>query len=73
MEMTGWQAHTLRAALTGLRKAGLIITRRREGEDTIYAIEGDTATAPAEGGDNDNAANGVVDAAPTMVTPELGA
>lgn len=35
---TGWQAHTLRATLSGLRKAGLTLTRRREGEDTIYAI-----------------------------------
>ena len=39
MELTGWQAHTLRAALTGLRKAGLAITRRREGTDTLYAID----------------------------------
>lgn len=39
MHATGWQAHTLRAALTGLRKAGLTITRRREGTDTLYAID----------------------------------
>lgn len=39
MEVTGWQAHTLRAALSGLRKEGLTLTRRRDGEDTIYAIE----------------------------------
>ena len=39
MQATGWQAHTLRAALSGLRKSGLAITRRREGVDTIYAIE----------------------------------
>ncbi len=38
MEMTGWQAHTLRAALSGLRKEGLTLTRRREGDDTIYAV-----------------------------------
>ncbi len=38
MEMTGWQAHTVRAALSGLRKAGVTITRRTEGEDTIYEI-----------------------------------
>ena len=38
MEVTGWQAHTLRAALSGLRKSGLAITRCREGGDTIYAI-----------------------------------
>ena len=35
---TGWQAHTIRAALSGLRKTGLAVMRRREGEDTIYAI-----------------------------------
>jgi hypothetical protein len=50
MAATGWQAHTLRAALSGLRKDGLTLTRRREGEDTIYAIApggvvADTATA----------------------------
>lgn len=39
IEATGWQAHTLRAAMSGLRKEGLTLTRRREGEDTIYAIE----------------------------------
>jgi hypothetical protein len=51
IEATGWQAHTLRAALTGLRKAGLILTRRREGTDTIYAIDtcrsGEAVTAAA--------------------------
>jgi Protein of unknown function (DUF3489) len=39
IEATGWQAHTLRAALSGFRKEGLTLTRRREGEDTIYAID----------------------------------
>jgi hypothetical protein len=39
IEATGWQAHTLRAYLSGLRKEGLTLTRRREGGDTIYAIE----------------------------------
>ncbi len=39
MTETGWQAHTVRAALTGLRKAGLHLTRCHEGDDTIYAIE----------------------------------
>ena len=49
IEATGWQAHTLRAAMSGLRKEGLTLTRRREGEDTIYAIEhgGTTATEAA--------------------------
>ena len=39
MQATGWQAHTLRATLTGLRKTGVILSRRREGGDTIYAID----------------------------------
>lgn len=49
--LTGWQAHTLRAALSGLRKEGLTLTRRREGDDTIYAIEPAVAEAslPTEG------------------------
>jgi DNA-binding transcriptional regulator PaaX len=51
IEATGWQAHTLRAALSGLRKDGLTLTRRREGEGTIYAIEtaGAEASLPTEG------------------------
>jgi hypothetical protein len=51
IEATGWQAHTLRAALSGLRKDGLSLTRRREGDDTIYAIESAEAEAslPTEG------------------------
>jgi hypothetical protein len=39
IEATGWQAHTLRAAMSGLRKEGLTLTRRREGKDAIYAID----------------------------------
>lgn len=39
MAETGWQAHTVRAALTGLRNVGLHLTRHREGNDTIYAID----------------------------------
>jgi Protein of unknown function (DUF3489)/PaaX-like protein len=52
IEGTGWQAHTLRAALSGLRKEGLILTRRREGEDTFYAIEpaGAEPSLPGEEG-----------------------
>jgi Protein of unknown function (DUF3489) len=49
IEATGWQAHTLRAYLSGLRKEGLTLTRRREGDDTIYAIEpGGTEASGAE-------------------------
>ncbi len=39
MRLTGWQAHTLRAALSGLCKTGVILSGRREGGETIYAIE----------------------------------
>jgi Protein of unknown function (DUF3489) len=51
MEVTGWQAHTLRAALSGLRKGGLTLIRRREGDDTIYAIGSAVAetSLPAKG------------------------
>lgn len=38
MLLTGWQAHTLRAVVTGLRKTGLSITRHSEGAETIYSI-----------------------------------
>ena len=36
----GWQAHTVRAALTGLRKAGVAVEKlpAREGELTRYRI-----------------------------------
>lgn len=44
--LTGWQAHTLRAALSGLRKEGLSLSRRRDGDDTIYAIEATGPEAP---------------------------
>ena len=39
MAQTGWQAHTVRAALSGLRKAGLTVSRTRDGDETIYAVE----------------------------------
>jgi hypothetical protein len=39
VEATGWLPHTTRAALTGLRKRGFSIERRREeGSDSIYRI-----------------------------------
>jgi DNA-binding transcriptional regulator PaaX len=44
MEATGWQAHTVRAALSGLRKQGVMLERRREATDTIYRA---TASNPA--------------------------
>lgn len=35
---TGWQPHTTRAALTGLRKKGHTIERDQRGEKTCYRI-----------------------------------
>lgn len=35
---TGWQQHSIRAALTGLRKKGLTIVRSKRGEVTCYRI-----------------------------------
>jgi DNA-binding transcriptional regulator PaaX len=38
---TGWQAHSVRAALTGLRKAGHIIERRQgngKASTSVYRI-----------------------------------
>lgn len=69
MAATGWQAHTLRAALSGLRKEGLTLTRRREGEDTIYAIAPvgvapNTATADGTGAMGDAAADHPASPAP---------
>jgi hypothetical protein len=61
MAATGWQAHTVRASLTGLRKAGLILSRRREGDHTIYAI--DTAGSAGR-----NGAKAAPKAAPTVPT-----
>jgi hypothetical protein len=33
---TGWQPHSVRAALTGLRKRGIDVTRSKEGDATVY-------------------------------------
>lgn len=38
MEATGWQAHSVRAALTGLRKRGFPIERHVEGTMTCWRI-----------------------------------
>jgi DNA-binding MarR family transcriptional regulator len=38
---TGWQAHSVRAAITGLRKRGIPITRSQDNGVTVYrAVEG---------------------------------
>jgi len=36
---TGWQPHSVRAALTGLRKRGIEVTRAKEGDTTVYHAE----------------------------------
>jgi DNA-binding MarR family transcriptional regulator len=35
-KVTGWQPHSVRAALTGLRKRGITVTRERKEEVTTY-------------------------------------
>jgi DNA-binding transcriptional regulator PaaX len=40
MAATGWQEHSIRAALTGLRKAGRTVTRERNDDGTRYRIVG---------------------------------
>ena len=39
VEATGWQSHTVRAAMTGLRKRGHAIERKVEGTMTIWSIK----------------------------------
>ncbi len=43
MEATGWQAHTVRAAMTGLRKRGHAIERHIEGSVTVWRVAETTA------------------------------
>ena len=37
---TGWQSHSIRAALTGLRKRGITITRSHDDGVTVYRADG---------------------------------
>jgi transcription initiation factor IIE alpha subunit len=37
-ERTGWQSHSLRAAMTGLRKKGHVIDKRAAGNTTAWFI-----------------------------------
>lgn len=61
MATTGWLSHTTRAALTGLRKRGMVITRDkvadgssryRVGEAGAEAVADGEASAPAGAGDD---------------------
>lgn len=38
MEATGWQEHSVRAAITGIKKRGYQVVRRRDGENSTWAI-----------------------------------
>ena len=42
-EATGWQPHTVRAAMTGLKKKGHVINKHVEGNTTIWSVEGAAA------------------------------
>ena len=35
---TGWLPHTVRTALTGLRKRGMTVTRTKTGDETRYVV-----------------------------------
>lgn len=52
VEATGWQQHTVRAALTGLRKKGHEVVRSKRGETSCYtvapAVTAATTAAAAE-------------------------
>lgn len=39
VEATGWQSHTVRVAMTGLRKKGHIIEKHIEGNTTIWSAK----------------------------------
>jgi len=38
IEATGWQGHTVRSAMTGLRKRGYVIERKVEGTTTVWSL-----------------------------------
>ena len=45
-DATGWLPHTMRAALTGLRKKGLVLARDRQpGKHSVYRIDGSATPA----------------------------
>lgn len=43
IERTGWQGHTVRAAMTGLRKKGHAIDKRVSGNSTVWFIAAEPA------------------------------
>ena len=46
-EATGWQPHTVRAAMTGLRRRGFAIVRHVEGNTTVWSVAAPDAAAEA--------------------------
>ncbi len=47
-DATGWLPHTMRAALTGLRKKGFVLSRdRQSGKNSVYKIADGAAAASA--------------------------
>ena len=43
----GWQAHTIRAAMSGLRKAGRPVERQSRGDETVYVLQTDVTEVTA--------------------------
>ena len=43
VDLTSWQPHTVRAAMTGLKKKGHAIEKHVEGNTTIWSIKAVTA------------------------------
>lgn len=43
VDLTGWQPHTVRAAMTGLKKKGHVIDKHVEGNTTIWSVKGAAA------------------------------
>lgn len=43
VDLTGWQPHTVRAAMTGLKKKGHVIDKHVEGNTTIWSVKGGAA------------------------------
>lgn len=39
VDLTGWQPHTVRAAMTGLKKKGHVIEKHVEGNTTIWSVK----------------------------------
>lgn len=68
MAATGWQAHTVRAALSGLRKGGTELAREKRDGNTVYRIV-------SLGAKNEPAAPEVAGSQPTVpdgATTEIG-